>query len=174
MKKLISSCALLMTLLTSQASYGVVGLATDSSATTIAGLALMDLSQIWIVDSSTTYRRNGRRGGVTRTSYFTFRVITYPAFLVAGLILLDDNGRADLSSELSLEQIQKAELSDEEVMAFKNEIEEINAIKDLITDETAVIEDDQERFEAAGQLWTEYAGALSKDAAFALSKLSQI
>lgn len=175
MKKLISSCALLMALVISQPSQAIVGIATDSSATAIAGLALMDLSQIWVVDGrTTTYRRYGRRGGFTRTTYITYRVITYPAFLLAGLVLLDDNGRADLSAELTAEQIEKAELTQNEVQAFQNEIEEINSLKDLIADETATIEDNQERFEAAGELWTEYAGALSKDAAFALSKLSQL
>lgn len=173
MKKYFAALALTMSFLISTPSQAIVGIASDSDATAIAGLALMDLSQIWIVESRTTTRRHSRRGW-SRTTYVTYRVITYPAFLIAGLVLLDDQGRAEIGSELSAEQIQEAQLSQNEVEAFKGEIEEINALKDMISSEISHIEDDQVRMEEAGKLWTEYAQVLSKDSATALFKLANL
>lgn len=173
MKKFLATAALMATFLISTPSQAIVGIASDSDATAIAGLALMDLSQIWVVESRTTTRRYNRRGW-SRTTYVTYRVITYPAFLIAGLVLLDDQGRAEIGAELSAEQIAQADLSQEEIASFQNEIEEINAIKDMISSEISSIEDDQKRMEKAGQLWTEYAQVLSQDSATALFKLANL
>lgn len=173
MKKYIASLALTLSFLISAPSHAIVGIATDSDATAIAGLALMDLSQIWVVESRTTTRRTRRRGW-SRTTYVTYRVITFPAFLIAGLVLLDDQGRAEIGAELSAEQIAEAELSNNEVQAFQNEIEEINALKDMISSEISHIEDDQKRMTEAGKLWTEYAEVLSQDSATALFKLANL
>ncbi len=172
MKKIISTLMLLSMILINNPAKAIVGIATDSEATAIAGLALMDLSQIFVVDSHTHINRG--RGGWRRTTYVTYRIITIPAFLIAGLVLLDDNGQAEISSDLSAEQIAKAELSADEVKAFQAEIEEINAIKDVVASEIADIENDEERLETAGVLWTEYASTLSENAAIALSKLSTL
>ncbi len=173
MKKFLATITLTLSFLISSPSQAIVGIATDSDATAIAGLALMDLSQIWIVESRTTTRRYSRRGW-SRTTYVTYRVITYPAFLIAGLVLLDDQGRAEIGADLSAEQIEQAQLNDNEVVAFQNEIEEINALKDMISSEISHIEDDQARIEEAGKLWTEYAQVLSKDSATALFKLANL
>lgn len=174
MKKYFATLALVVSFLVSSPSQAFVGFASDSDATAIAGLALIDLSQIWVADSRTTTRRYDRRRGWSRTTYVTYRVITYPAFLVAGLVLLDDRGRAQIGSELSEEQIETAELTTREVEAFQREIEEINALKDLISSEISYIENDQDRMEEAGRLWSEYAEVLSKDSAVALFKLANL
>lgn len=173
MKNVLTSIMIAMTLMLSAPSKAIVGIATDSEATAIAGLALMDISQIWVVERRTTTTRHGRRGW-SRSTYVTYRVITYPAFLIAGLVLLDDQGRAEISAELSEEQIASADLTSSEVEAFKAEIEEINAIKDVVASEIALIKDDQARMQEAGKLWTQYSEALSKDATIALAKLSNI
>ncbi len=172
MKKLISTLMLLSVVLMSNPSKAIVGIATDSEATAIAGLALMDLSQIVVAERHDRYSR--RRHGWRRTTYITYRVITFPAFLIAGLVLLDDNGHAEISGDISAEQIQEAELTDTEVASFQSEIEEVNAIKDLVASEVSEIQDEEERVEVAGELWTEYASALSEDTAVALYKLSNL
>jgi hypothetical protein len=171
MKKFLSILLTLATLAISSPSHAIVGIASDSEATAIAGLALMDLSRIFVVESRTTYRR-GRRGGFGRTSYVTYRIITYPAFLIAGLVLLDDEGTAEISGELSPREISQAGLTNNEVDAFKAEIEEINAIKDMVSSGISRVPDDEKRLEMAGQLWTEYSKSLSNNAAIALHKLS--
>lgn len=173
MKNIISCLLIVATFAISTPSKAIVGIASDSEATAIAGLALMDISQIWVAERRTTTTRRGRRGW-TRTTYVTYRVITFPAFFIAGLVLLDDQGRAEISAELAAEQISNADLSDSEVAAFKAEIEEINAIKDVVASEIAHIEKDEVRMEEAGKLWTEYSSVLSADAAVALAKLSNI
>jgi len=172
MKNVILSLVVAMSILVPTTSKAIVGVATDSEATAIAGLALMDLSQIWIVESRSRTYRNGRRGW-GRTTYVTYRVITYPAFLIAGLVLLDEQGSAEISAELTQKQISQAGITKEELVAFQSEIEEINAIKDLIASEIGRIPDDSERIHEAGKLWTEYSDLLSPNAAIALGKLSQ-
>lgn len=173
MKNIISCLLIVATFAISTPSKAIVGIASDSEATAIAGLALMDISQIWIAERRTTTTRYGRRGW-RRTTYVTYRVVTFPAFFIAGLVLLDDQGRAEIGSDLSAEQIANAQLTDSEVSAFKAEIEEINAIKDVVASEIADIKEDEKRMEAAGKLWTEYSSVLSEDAAIALAKLSNI
>jgi len=173
MKKMLSILLTLATLTISTPSHAIVGIASDSEATAIAGLALMDLSRIFVVESRTTYRR-GRRGSFGRTTYVTYRIITYPAFLIAGLILLDDNGSAEISGELSQQEVSQAGLTDLEIQAFRAEIEEINAIKDMVSAGISKVPDDEKRLEKAGQLWTEYSKGLSDNAAVALFKLSNI
>jgi hypothetical protein len=173
MKRFLSTLILTATFLISTPSQAIVGIASDSEATAIAGLALMDISQIWVVERRTS-RTRYRRGGFSRTTYVTYRLITYPAFLIAGLVLLDDQGRAEISSELSQEQISAAELTDSEIEAFQNEIEEVNAIKDMVASEIASIEDDKTRLDEAGRLWSEYSQALSDETAVALFKLANL
>ena len=172
MKKLISSLMLLSMILMNNPAKAIVGIASDSEATAIAGLALMDLSQIFVIDSHTHHRRTRR--GWQRTTYITYRIVTIPAFLIAGLVLLDENGQAEISADLTADQIAKAKLLKDEVQAFKDEIEEINAIKDVVASEIAGIENEEERMEVAGSLWTEYASELSENAAVALAKLSTL
>lgn len=172
MKNLLLSLLVTMSILMPTTSKAIVGIATDSEATAIAGLALMDLSQIWIIDGRSTTYRNGRRGW-ERTTYVTYRVITYPAFLIAGLVLLDEQGSAEISAELTQEQISEAGITKEELEAFQSEIEEINAIKDLIASEIGRIPDESEKIYEAGKLWTDYSELLSPSAAIALGKLSQ-
>lgn len=173
MKRYLSALLLTASFLLSTPSHAIIGIASDSEATAIAGLALMDISQIWVVERRTT-RTRYRRGGFSRTTYVTYRLITYPAFLIAGLVLLDDQGRAEISSELSQEQIDSADLTTSEIEAFQNEIEEVNAIKDMVASEIAGIEDDSKRVEEAGRLWTEYSSALSEETAVALFKLANL
>ncbi|MCF8060649.1 MAG: hypothetical protein K9K67_15205 [Bacteriovoracaceae bacterium] len=172
MKKFLSSILLAVTFILSSPSHAIIGIASDSEATAIAGLALMDISQIWVVESRTTTRRSRR--GFSQTTYVTYRLITYPAFLIAGLVLLDDQGRAEITADLSAEQIAQADLTEEEISAFKAEIEEVNAIKDMIASEISSIENDELRTEKAGQLWTSYSEVLSKDTAIALFKLANL
>ncbi len=170
MKSIISCLLIAATFALSTPSKAIVGLATDSEELAIAGLALMDLSQIWVVESRTT-RRHHRRGW-TRTTYVTYRLVTFPAFFIAGLVLLDEQGRAEISADLSEEVIAAAELTSDEVTAFKAEIEEINSIKDVVASEISSIEGEEQRIEAAGRLWTEYSSVLSQDAAIALAKIT--
>lgn len=172
MKNIISCLLIVATFAISTPSKAIVGIASDSEATALAGLVLMDISQIWVAERRTT-TRYGRRGW-RRTTYVTYRVITFPAFFIAGLVLLDDQGRTEISSDLTAEQIANAELSDSEVAAFKAEIEEINAIKDVVASEISTIKEDEARMKEAGKLWTEYSSVLSNDAAIALAKLSNI
>jgi|GEM_PF-3024322 len=173
MKKILSTVLLTATFILSSPTQAIIGIATDSEATAIAGLALMDISQIWVVESRSTTRRT-RRGGFSRSTYVTYRVITYPAFLIAGLVLLDEQGRAEITANLSNEQIAQAKLSDAEVAALKSEIEEVNAIKDMIASEISSVENDEQRMEKAGQLWTSYSEVLSEDTAIALFKLASL
>jgi len=176
--KSIISCLLIVAAVTfSTPSKALVGLASGDDNLAVAGLAFMDLSQIWVVDSTTTthYHRGyrGRRGSWHRTTYVTYRLVTFPAFFIAGLVLLDEEGRTEISADLTDEMIAKADLSKDEVEAFKAEIEEINNIKDVVASEISTIDGDEEvKTEAAGQLWTEYASALSKNAAIALAKIT--
>jgi hypothetical protein len=172
MKNIISCLLIVATFAISTPSKAIVGIASDSEATALAGLVLMDISQIWVAERRTS-TRYGRRGW-RRTTYVTYRVITFPAFFIAGLVLLDDQGRTEISSDLTAEQIANAELSDSEVSAFKAEIEEINAIKDVVASEISTIKEDEARMKEAGKLWTEYSSVLSNDAAIALAKLSNI
>lgn len=173
MKRYLSTLVLAATFLISSPSKAIVGIASDSDATAIAGLALMDISQIWVVERRST-RTRYRRGGFSRTTYITYRVITYPAFLIAGLVLLDEQGRAEISSELSAQQIEAAQLSPSEVSSFKEEIEEINALKDMISAEISSIKDDEKRMEESGRLWTDYSSVLSEESAIALFKLANL
>lgn len=172
--KSIISCLLIVAAVTfSTPSKAFVGLASGDENIAVAGLAFMDLSQIWVVDSHTTTHYHGRRGGWHRTTYVTYRLVTFPAFFIAGLVLLDEEGRTEISADLTKEMIAKADLSQDEVKAFKAEIEEINNIKDVVASEVSTMEaDEQAKTEAAGQLWTEYSSALSKNAAIALAKIT--
>lgn len=172
MKSIISCLLVAATFVLSTPSKAIVGIATDSEEVAIAGLALMDISQIWVVESRSTRRHH--RGGWSRTTYVTYRLVTFPAFFIAGLVLLDEQGRAEISANLSDEVIANAELSDEEVAAFKAEIEEINSIKDVIAAEISEIEGEEARIEQAGKLWTEYSSVLSKNAAIALAKITNV
>ena len=173
MKRIISCLLIVATITFSTPSKALVGLASADDNLAVAGLALMDLSQIWVVDAHTTTHYRGRRGGWNRTTYVTYRLVTFPAFFIAGLVLLDEQGRSEISADLTAEMIAKADLSKDEVKAFKAEIEEINNIKDVVASEISSVSGDEEtKITAAGQLWTEYSSALSQNAAIALAKIT--
>lgn len=172
MKSMISCLLIVATFALSTPSKAIVGIASEDDDLAMAGIALMDLSQIWVADTTTHYHR-GRRGGWYQTSYVTFRVVTFPAFFIAGLVLLDEQGTSEITADLTEKMIAKADLSKDEVNAFKAEIEEINNIKDMVASEISAVDGDEEaKVEAAGKLWTQYSSALSQNAAIALAKIT--
>lgn len=169
MKKFIATFSLLLGLMTSNPANAIVGLASDSDALVITGIAMMDISQITVWERHDRYGRTRR--GYVRYSYYTMRVITYPALLLAGLVVLGDEGRVQMSADLSADMIAKADLTSSEVEAFKANIEEINLIKDSISAEISKIEDKKLKAETAGKLWSEFAQSLDEEAAVALYKV---
>ncbi|PIP95838.1 MAG: hypothetical protein COW00_12280 [Bdellovibrio sp. CG12_big_fil_rev_8_21_14_0_65_39_13] len=169
MKKLVALLTILSGLMMANPAKAIVGIASDSDALVITGIAMMDISQITVWERHDRYGRTRR--GYVRYSYYTYRVITYPVLLLAGFVVLGDEGRVQINSELSADLIKKADLTSSEVKAFQDNIEEINVIKDSISSEISKIEGSKERAEAAGKLWTEYAQSLDQDAAVALYKI---
>ena len=170
MKNLLAMLALLTGLLVSPQSKAFVGLASDDDNIALLGLALMDISTITVVERRHTHYRRGYR----RTFYTTYRVLTFPAFLIAGLVLLDDQGTATISDEISEEVANVAGLSPQEKSAIENNAEEITAIKDSIIADTASIADRAARAEQAGNLWLEYGSQLPKEALLGLHKMATV
>lgn len=171
MKKLVALLTILSGLMMANPAKAIVGIASDSDALVITGIAMMDLSQITVWERHDRYGRTRSGRGYVRYSYYTYRIITYPVLLLAGLVVLGDEGRVQMNSDLSADLIKKADLSSDEVKAFQDNIEEINVIKDSISSEISKIEGSKERAEAAGKLWTEYAQSLDEVAAVALYKI---
>ena len=160
-KKLLVSIAMLVSL----NSNAIVGIIADDDTTAVVGLAMMDISQITVVDT-TVYRT--RR---SRFVYRTYKVFTYVPLFLAGLVVLDDAGKMTFN-ELSAEKALKAQITEAEATAFNSELEELNAVKDLVSSELTGLEGNKEqKAEAAKELWTEYQEYVSKDAFMALSKL---
>ncbi|MFT6071122.1 MAG: hypothetical protein ACJAT2_002111 [Bacteriovoracaceae bacterium] len=161
LKKLLLSLALLV----SMRAHAITGLVSDSDGMATAGLVMMDISQIVVVD--TTVYRTWR----SRTVYRTVRVFTYVPLFLAGLVLLDDNGKMTFG-ELEADKASEAGITTDEVIAYNAELEELNAIKDMVSSEVAEMEGSKEvRAEAAKGLWTEYKDYVSADAFSALVKL---
>lgn len=151
-------------------AQAMIGLSTNDAALTVAGLVLMDISQITVWERRDDVRRD-RFGNIRVYSYYTYRVITYPAFLIGGFVLLDAQGDLKLKSSLTQELIEKAQLTNDELLAYQNQIEEINSIMEMISKEVSAVKSDKEKFELSGQLWSEYAQMLDVDAAVALKKI---
>jgi hypothetical protein len=163
LKKFILSLFMLLSL----QSNAIVGLMADDDSTAIVGLAFMDISQIVVVDT-TVYRT--RR---SRFAYRTVRVITYVPLFMAGLFLLDEEGKVSVN-EISADQAEKVGITSLELEAFNNEIEEINIVKDMVAAELADVKGSEvERAEASAKIWENYRTSLSDDAFVALVKLVQ-
>ena len=119
---------------------------------------MMDLSRIVIVE---------RNPGMT-----VVRVITYPALLIAGLVLLDENGRYDISAEISEQTVLKADLTAVEKMALEDNNEEINVIFDEVSLEVENFNGSkQEKIQLANELWSEYSEVMDEDAMSGLIKV---
>ena len=146
-------------------SYAISGLIADSDSTAAVGLVMMDISQIYVVDT-TVYRT--RR---SRFVYRTVRVFTYVPLFLAGLVVLDDNGKMTFG-ELEADKASEAGITADETFAYNAELEELNAIKDMVSSEVATLEGSKEiKAEAAKNLWTEYQDYVSPKAFSALVKL---
>lgn len=162
MKKTLLTLALMATMLFSANSNALVSAANGSRALAITGLAMMDLSQIVVVER--------RRFGMT-----VVRVITYPALLIAGLVLLDENGRYDISGEISEETAAAANLTLDEKNALEDNNEEINVIFDEVSLEVEKFKGTQEeKVELAKELWAEYSEILDENAMSGLVKVFNI
>lgn len=162
MKKTLLTLALMATMLFSANSNALVSATNGSRSLAITGLAMMDLSQVVVV-------QRGRFG------YTVVRVITYPALLVAGLVLLDENGRYDISGKISEETALKADLTLDEKMAIEDNNEEINVIFDEVSLEVQNFKGTKkEKVEFAKELWNEYAEILDEDAMSGLVKVFNI
>jgi hypothetical protein len=173
MKNFIAMLGVVFALLNSTPSQAIVGLAADDDTTTILGIAFIDLSQIYVFEERGHYHHRRRRSHYHST-YTVVRVITYPAFMIAGLVLLDDeSGRKNMSSDLSKELISSADLSNEEAEAYQENLPDINAVKDIISNKISMMEGSrEEKVKAAGKLWTKYAEVLDQDAVQALIKMT--
>lgn len=169
-KMLMLFMAAVLTVATPNQSQAIVGISSNDSALTVTGLVLMDLSQITVYNRNTDVRRD-RYGRVRVYSYYTYRIITYPVFLLTGLVLLDAQGDLKLKAQLPTELVEKAELTSNEIAAYQNQIEEINSIMEMIAQEVSRAETDNDKVELSGSLWTEYAQMLDADAAIALKKI---
>jgi len=158
MKKTLLSFVLLGTMLMSFSSHALISATNGSRSLAITGLAMMDLSQIVVVE---------RNPGMT-----VVRVITYPALLIAGLVLLDENGRYDISAEISEETALKTNLTADEKIALEDNNEEINVIFDEVSLEVENFNGTKkEKIELANELWTEYSEIMDADAMSGLVKV---
>lgn len=161
MKKTIFSFVLLATMLMSTSSHAIVSATNGSRALAITGLAMVDLSQVVVVRRS--------------FGYTVVRVITYPALLIAGLVLLDEEGRYDISGEISEETAQKAGLTNAEKYAIEDNSEEINVLFDEISLEVENFEGSKEEKVAhAKKLWAEYSEIIDENAMSGLVKVFNI
>lgn len=161
MKKTFLSFLLLTTMLMSANSHAIIGATNNSRALTITGLAMMDLSQIVVVQRS--------------FGYTVVRVITYPALLIAGLVVLDDEGRYDISGDITEETALKAGLTNAEKYAIEDNSEEINVLFDEISLEVQNLEGTkEEKVALAKELWEQYSEVLSEDAMSGLVKVFNI
>jgi hypothetical protein len=170
MKHFLATFLVLLGFSFSSPSKAMIGLGTSDSALVVAGLVMMDLSQITVWERRDDVRRD-RYGRVRVYSYYTYRVITYPALLLAGLVILDSEGQLKLAADLPADVVAKAELTEAELASFQENIEEINLLLETITFEVSHLGSEEEKIEAAGQLWSEYAEFLDLDAAVALKKI---
>jgi len=160
-KKILLSLAMIVSL----RAHAISGLVADSDSTAAVGLIMMDISQIYVVDT-TVYRTRS-----SRVVYRTFRVFTYVPLFLAGLVVLDDNGKMTFG-ELKAQKAQEAGITADETLAYNEELEELNAIKDMVSSEVATLEGSKEiKAEAAKELWSEYRDYVSEDAFNALVKL---
>jgi cell division protein FtsB len=160
-KKLLLCLAMMVSL----RAHSISGLISDNDTTAAVGLVLMDISQIYVVDT-TVYRT--RR---SRVAYRTVRVFTYVPLFLAGLVILDDNGKMTFG-ELEADKASEAGVTADEAAAYNSELEELNAIKDMVSSEVADLEGSKEvRAEAAKELWTVYQDYVSPEAFSALVKL---
>ena len=116
MKKFIVCLTLLLTLFSAKESKAIVGAAAESQELALLGVVLMDVSTITVVERRPIHYRRG----FGSFAYTTYRVLLFPALLVAGLVILDDEGRIEISGEMSEGLIAKAELSNDEVIAIED------------------------------------------------------
>jgi len=161
MKKMLLSLALLASVFSASNSHAIVSATNGSRALAITGIAMMDLSQIVVV------RRN--------FGYTVVRVITFPALFVAGLVLLDEEGRYDISGDISEETALKANLTNLEKYAIEDNSEEINVLFDEISLEVESLEGSQEeKVKLAKSLWKDYTANLDENVLPGLVKLFNI
>jgi hypothetical protein len=158
MKKTLLSLMLLSTMLVSFNSNAIVGVASNSRALALTGIVMMDLSQ-WV-----TVRRHW--------GYTVVRVVTYPALLIAGLVVLDEDGRYDISGEISEETAQKAGLTNAEKYALEDNNEEINVIFDEVSSQVQNMEGTkEEKVAKASELWKAYTAELDENVMTGLVKV---
>jgi len=161
MKKTFLSLVLLSTMMMASSSHAIVGASSNSRALTITGLAMMDLSQIVIV------RRN--------FGHTVVKVITYPALLIAGLVVLDEEGRYNISAEISGETVLRAGLTNSEKYAIEDNNEEINVIFDEISLEVEKLDGSkEEKVKLSKNLWEEYSEVLDENVMSGLVKVFNI
>ncbi len=168
MKNFLMTLTLFSTLFASTHSNAIVGATNDNRALALTGLALMDLSTFVVAERRPVrYRR-----GVGYVGYTVYRVVTLPVLLVAGLVLLDDNGRFDISADITGEAADKANLSNEEKFALEDNIEEVNALFDSISMEVQETKaSKQEKIELAKDLWEDYSQELDQNVMSGLVKV---
>lgn len=161
LKKVLLSLVMIVSLRT----HAISGLISGDDKAVVLGLVLMDISQIYVVDERV------RRSRGRRVVYTTVRVVTYVPLFIAGLVILDDNGKMTFG-ELEADVAIEAGISKEEALSYNSELEEVNAIKDIISSKLVKVTGTKKiKAEAAKVLWTEYQEYVSPETFSALVKL---
>lgn len=156
---MLKKILIMMTLLTSIHSKAFIGAVANDDTTAIVGLAMMDISQVTVVERRSFF-------------YSTIRVFTYVPLFLFGLVILDEEGKITFT-EMTKEKAEKAGITSDEMKFFNDEIEEVNATKDDIASEISLIKNQEEKAQEALNIWEEYSkdNALAPQTFRALQKL---
>lgn len=165
MKKTLAKLLAIATLLTSLQAHALVGFMAGDDDMVVAGAVMIDISSITVVDRD-VYYRPGRRVAI-----YTYRTLTYLPLALFGLFVLDENGNRNFQ-ELSNAKASELGISESEMNAYNSELEEVNAVKDMIVEDVASLESNEDKMQAIGQAWNESAEVLSTDALSAVQKIS--
>lgn len=180
MKSILTKFLVMMTLVTSINANAIVGLMADDSDVVLFGAALMDISQITVVDRRdviyrhrTHYDRRGRRHTHTnRVVVYTWRTITYVPLALTGLFFLNDAGSVQFSP-LTTADAQKLGITSNELNTYNNELDQINAIAEEVKSEVALAQTQEEKVDTAAAEWTELSEYISPESAKVLKLVSQ-
>ena len=141
------------------------GLLSNDSNLVIFGAALTNLSQITYIERDVHYSYH------RRFAVYTYRTVTYIPMALFGLLVLDEDGDAELK-KLDNKTAEKLNINDNELKKFNNELEQINLIVTSISEELNPDSSREEKLTQTVQLWNEYSDYLSEDAFSAVVKIS--
>lgn len=172
MKKMMTRLLLLVTLLTSLNANAIVGLIADDSDVVLFGAALMDISQITVLDRrdviyrhSDHYDRRGHRHHHSnRVVVYTWRTITYVPLALTGLFFLNDAGSLQYQ-QLTKAESEKLGVTADEMNIYNSEIDQINAIAEEVGAAVAEAKTQDEKIDTSATQWTELSEYLSPESA---------